>query len=288
MKPQTTKNPITHKYSLAYLTVPGTDPVTQIRIAREAGFDLVSLRTIPMHLPGEPEFLLHRDAGLFEAVRNALDEYGIALNDIELARIRPDLDITEYAEAFRAAQKLGATDVLGSVWTRDRAFYTKTAVAVSRMARDCGLTYNIEFLPWAGVRNLQECITLIDDIRAAGCDNARIMVDTLHAGRSGVTREELSRTDRSYFGFMHICDGPAGGDGDPVLNDILDPLMIETAREARLYPGDGVMDVKGMVDAVGSRVLSIELPNIAALKRVGAQEHARMCLVRAKNCIESQ
>lgn len=40
------------KYSLAYLTIPGTDPVTQIRIARKTGYDFVSLRTIPMHLPG--------------------------------------------------------------------------------------------------------------------------------------------------------------------------------------------------------------------------------------------
>ena len=46
------------KYSLAYLTIPGVDPVEQIKIAKECGYDYVSLRTIPMHLPGEPEFLL--------------------------------------------------------------------------------------------------------------------------------------------------------------------------------------------------------------------------------------
>lgn len=35
------------QYSLAYLTIPGTQPVDQIRIAKEAGYDFVSLRTIP-------------------------------------------------------------------------------------------------------------------------------------------------------------------------------------------------------------------------------------------------
>ena len=44
------------KYSLAYLTIPGVDPVEQIKIAKECGYDYVSLRTIPMHLPGP-----HRD-----------------------------------------------------------------------------------------------------------------------------------------------------------------------------------------------------------------------------------
>ena len=42
---------MSRKFSLAYLTIPGTAPVDQIRIAKEAGYDFVSLRTIPMHLP---------------------------------------------------------------------------------------------------------------------------------------------------------------------------------------------------------------------------------------------
>ena len=33
------------KFSLAYLTIPGVDPFDQIRIAAEAGYDYVSLRT---------------------------------------------------------------------------------------------------------------------------------------------------------------------------------------------------------------------------------------------------
>ena len=61
---------MSRKFSLAYLTIPGTAPVDQIRIAKEAGYDFVSLRTIPMHLPGEPEFLLHKDAKLFEETRD--------------------------------------------------------------------------------------------------------------------------------------------------------------------------------------------------------------------------
>ena len=81
-------------YSLACLTIPGIHPVEQIRIAREAGYDYVSLRTIPMHLPGEPEFLLHKDNQLFQSVREALAEYNIPLLDIELARIRPDIDLS--------------------------------------------------------------------------------------------------------------------------------------------------------------------------------------------------
>ena len=271
---------MSRKFSLAYLTIPGTDPATQIKIAKEAGYDSVSLRTIPMHLPGEPEFLPDRDKALFDAIKGALKEYDMPLMDIELARVRPDLNIEEYKPAFETAAKLGATDVLGSVWTRDRAWYTDTAGKVADMAKEFGLCYNIEFLPWAGVRNLQECITLIDDIARS---NAYIMVDTLHAGRAGVTASELARTPAKYFRFIHLCDGPAGKDGDPVLDDIKDELMLVTAREARYYPGEGVMDIAGMVKAMPKDLpLSIELPNLKEIAARGVAGHAARCIETAK------
>ena len=267
------------KYSLAYLTIPGTNPMEQIRIAKEAGYDFVSLRTIPMHLPGEPEFLLHKDPELFTSVQKALKEYDMPLMDIELARVRPDLDIDEYEPAFEAAAKLGGTDVLGSVWTRDKAYYVEKVGRIAEMAKKYGLNYNVEFLPWAGVRNLQEAITLVDTVNT---DNLYIMVDTLHAGRAGVTAAELKRTDPKYFHFIHLCDGPAGPDGDPVLSDINAPLMLHTAREARLYPGEGAMDIAGMVSAMPEIPLSIELPNLERIKELGVEGHARRCLETAK------
>lgn len=267
------------KFSLAYLTIPGTDPVTQIRIAREAGYDCVSLRTIPMHLPGEPEFLPQKDPALFDAIAGALKAYDMPLMDIELARVRPDLDINEYRPAFETAAKLGATDVLGSVWTRDRAWYTDTAGKIADMAAEFDLNYNIEFLPWAGVRNLQSAVDLIDDL---GRRNVFIMLDTLHAGRAGVTAGEIARTDLRYFNFIHLCDGPAGPDGDPVLDSIRDDLMLFTAREGRLYPGEGVMDIAGMVRALPGLPLSIELPNLKEMAARGAAGHAARCLETAK------
>lgn len=270
---------MSRKYSLAYLTIPGTAPVDQIRIAAEAGYDFVSLRTIPMHLPNEPEFLMHKDDALFKATAAALKEYGMKVNDIELARVRPDLNLDEFAPAFEKAAKLGATDVLGSVWSRDKAYYMESVAKVADMAKEFGLCYNVEFLPWAGIRNLQEAVTMADTLQR---DNLFIMVDTLHAGRAGVTAEELRRTDKKYFRFMHICDGPAGPDGDPVLDNIKDPLMLYTAREARYYVGEGVMDVAGLVAAIPNVPLSIELPNLKEMAARGALGHAARCLETAK------
>ena len=232
-----------------------------------------------MHLPGEPEFLLDKDPKLFEATKAALKEYDMPLMDIELARVRKDLDIEEYKPAFEKAAELGATDVLGSIWTRDKAWYTETAGKIADMAKEFGLKYNIEFLPWAGVRNLQEDITLIDNL---GRDNVYVMVDTLHAGRAGVSGAELARTPAKYFNFIHLCDGPAGPDGDPVLDNIKDDLMLYTAREARYYPGEGAMPIAEMIKAMPNIPLSIELPNLKEIEARGRKGHAARCLEVAK------
>ena len=268
---------MSRKFSLAYLTIPGTNPMDQIKIAKEAGYDYVSLRTIPMHLPGEPSFLPQDDPKLF-----ALKEYDMPVMDIELARIRKDLDIAEYEPAFETAAKLGATDVLGSVWTRDVAWYTETAGKVADMAKKYGLMFNIEFLPWAGVRNLQEDITLIDNLYR---DNVFVMVDTLHAGRAGVTGAELARTPRKYFRFIHLCDGPApeGAEcNDTVLDNIKDDLMLYTAREARFYVGEGNVRIADMIKAMPNIPLSIELPNLKEIQARGVAGHAKQCLETAK------
>ena len=153
------------------------------------------------------------------------------------------------------------------------------------MAKEFGLMFNIEFLPWAGVRNLQEDISLIDDLYR---DNVFVMVDTLHAGRAGVTGSELARTPRKYFRFIHLCDGPAGKpsddmpNGDPVLDNIKDDLMLYTAREARFYVGEGDVKIAEMIKAMPNIPLSIELPNLKEIQARGVAGHAKQCLETAK------
>lgn len=279
---------MSRKYSLAYLTIPGTDPVTQIHIAKKAGYDAASLRTIPMHLPGEPEFILEKDPELFAQIKNALREEGIALHDIELARIREDLDVRDYEPAFEKAAELSCKDVLGSVWTRNKSFYTEKVAEIAEMLAKYGMNYNVEFLPWAGVRSLQEDITLIEKMRSYGFGNVFIMLDTLHAGRAGVTAEEIRRSNLSMYRFLHLCDGPAGPDGDPVLDNIKDDRMLATAREARFYPGDGAMGVKALVDSLPGVDISIELPNLREMEARGAEGHARECLRKAKELLAEE
>jgi len=264
------------KFSLAYLTIPGTHPVDQIRIAAEAGYDFVSLRPIPMHLPNEPLFQFDLDRKLFKDVRNALEQNDIKLMDIELARVREDLKVEDYESAFAAAAELGATDVLSSIWTKDKELAFKEFAKICDLAAKYNLKVNLEFVTFSGVTDLTGALEVLDKV---GRPNAYLMVDTLHAHRSRVSPEDLAKVDRNKFGFIHLCDGPGE------IPSLEDPSMIGVAREGRLYAGEGEIDLKGMLLAMPDNPISIELPNSKEMKERGAAGHATRCLITAKELL---
>ncbi|HHW04256.1 MAG TPA: sugar phosphate isomerase/epimerase [Thermoanaerobacterales bacterium] len=265
---------MSRKFSLAYLTLPGTAPVDQIRIAAEAGYDFVSLRAIPMGLPGEPHLRFDKDKKLFNEIKQALSDNNIRLMDIELARVREDLKVEDYESAFSAAAELGATDVLSSIWSRDKAFYYEEFAKTCDLAAKYSLRVNLEFVTFAGVTSLDEAMDVLNKVERP---NAYLMVDTLHAHRSRVSAEDIAKVESSRFGFIHLCDGPGPIPG------LDDPSMIEVAREGRLYPGEGEIDLKGMLLAMPPNPISIELPNSKEMHKRGALGHASQCLIKAKH-----
>lgn len=265
--------PMPRKFSLAYLTVPGTHPVEQIRIAAEAGYDCVSLRPIPMFLPNEPLFQFDKDPELFKAVKDALRENNIQLMDIELARVREDLKVENYESAFAAAAELGATDVISSVWTDNKAYILENFGKICDLGEKYGLRINLEFVTFSGIPALKGALEILCTVQRP---NAFLAVDTLHAHRSLITAEDLAMVDPSLFGFIHVCDGPQ------FIPSLDDPEMISVAREGRLYPGEGGIDMKGMLLAMPENNISIELPNAKEMSERGALGHAIQCLVKTK------
>lgn len=263
---------MSRKFSLAYLTIPGTHPVDQIRIAAESGYDYVSLRTIPMYLANEPEFIMEKDPALFQATKQALKDHDMQVMDIELARIREDLDLN-FDAAFEKGAELGATQVLSSIWCKDEAFVIERCGILCEKAAKFGLTVNLEFVTFAGVTNLKEAVHVLDQVNAP---NLKIMVDTVHAHRSFVTAEEMAQVPADRFGFIHLCDCPGPV---PALDD---PEMIGVARGGRLYCGEGGADIAGMLKALPANVCSIELPNFKRMEELGVAGHAAKCLETAK------
>ena len=77
-------------------------------IAARAGYDFVSFWLITMHLPGEADSDLSRNAVMLRQTRTALAATGLKVHDVELARIQDGVDVRSYLPALEIAAGLGA------------------------------------------------------------------------------------------------------------------------------------------------------------------------------------
>lgn len=263
---------MTHQYSLAHLTVLKCPPPEMVYLAQRAGYDFISPRIIPIGSAGEPVYALAQDKALMRDTKAALAATGLKVHDIELARIVDGLDPKSYLPAFEAGAELGARAVISSAWTADRSFVIACYAALCDLAKPFGLSVDFEFPSFSGVPNLRETLAVL---RAANRENCGIMVDTLYIPYSRVRLDELDEVPRHWFHFAHLCDGP---DEVPPTRE----AMIHIARDARLYVGEGGIDIAGILNRIPEIPYSMELPNDARVAELGYEEHARRCLQSAK------
>ena len=107
-------------------------------------------------------------------------------------------------------------------------------------------------MPWTKVPNINTALKIIE---TAGMKNAGILVDALHVHRVGDTFESIRTIPKELIHIFQICDAPASYDPSHT-------ALIHTARSARLLPGDGEIDLKGILECIPSTaIISVEVPN---------------------------
>ena len=261
-------------YSLAHLTLINCTPAELVYVAARAGYDAVSPRFITMNVPGE---FTHAplDKAQVQATKTALATTGIKVLDIELARISEDCDPREFEAALELGGELGAEHMIMSAWTTrrdDRNFLLDVYSETCDLAAPYGLTIDLEFPSFSRLRTLDE---VLDIVRAADRPNGGVLVDTLYLHLSRVDLGELLHVPPEWLHFLHISD---------CLPGIADTRegMIQLARDARLYPGEGWIDFAGIIERCPPMNYSIELPNQSRVAELGYEEHARRCLIHAK------
>lgn len=265
------------KYSLIYLTAQGHSPAELIDIAAEAGYDCVDARTISMGLPGEMEFNLAGDKRLFRETRAAVSAAGVTLDSIENARIFDGVEVKDYEGALEAAANLGVRHVLSNVWSEDRGYAQEHFSRLCELAAQYGQTVDLEFVTWSAVKNIRDARNLLEAVQAP---NAGILVDTLHYNRSGVCLDELQALPAEWLYCIHICDAPAEIPDNP-------EQLAKTAREERLFPGKGGINIREIVGGRSWAVLGVEIPNRRSWERLGFREHACQALRMTKEYLGS-
>lgn len=260
-------------FSLAHLTMLSVPPPQLIETAARAGYRFVSLRPIPVGAPNEPLYPLGSDRALLARTKAALTATGVGLLDIEVARIIKEVTPRSYLPALAAAAELGGRHVLSSAWCDDRPYILEFFSELCALAQPFGLTVDLEFVTWSGVRTLDEAVEVVTQAR---CPNAGIVVDTLHFDRCHAELEKLSSLPRDWFHFAQISDAPASFSTER-------DELIRIGRAERLYLGEGGIDIASILGRLPEIPLSIEIPNTGKLAALGAEQYARLCIETARS-----
>jgi sugar phosphate isomerase/epimerase len=261
------------EFSLAHLTMLQVSPPQLIEIASRAGYDFVGLRAIPVGARDEPLHPFATDQALFARTKAALTATGVRLLDIEVARIIKEARPHDYLPAFEAAARLGGRHVLSSAWCEDDPYIRDFFAELCGLAKPFGLSVSLEFVTWSGIRTLHEAAAVV---RATEVDNAGIVIDTLHFDRCHADVAQLGSLPREWFNFVQICDAPARYSTER-------DELIRIGRDARLYLGEGGIDVAAILRRLPSAPLSIEIPNTTKLATLGAEQYARLCIETARS-----
>lgn len=265
-------------FSLAALTVLELSPPEMVEVAARAGYDRVGLRLIPA-TPEEHHFPLIADAALRRRTQARLRDTGIAVLDVEILRLRPETDVAcDFAAALEVGAELGASEVLVAGNDDDEGRLTDNFAALCELAERFGLHPHLEFMPWTGVRDLSQARRIV---ATANRPNAGLLVDAFHFERSGSRIDELAEVPRHWIRYAQLCDvaGPRPDSMDEI---------IRQARQARCFPGDGDIDLAGLLAALPPDIpLSLEIPTQALRERgVSALERARRALAASRRLLD--
>ena len=220
---------------------------TDIRIAREAGFDGYEIT--------EMKLLRYLDQGYTaESLLPLFEKYQIrpvcinALKDIE--RIRPE----ERSELFQEAERLcRAAEVLGfqtvqlvpfcglegRPWKEVLELTAENVARIADIGKEHGVRFQLEPIAWSPIHSLWQSLELI---RTVGRANVGMVIDFWHLWAGGeTTPENVAALHSSQIYGIHFCDGKLhsgpGKDWDePALRGYL--------------PGEGDIPIEKWVAAV--------------------------------------
>jgi sugar phosphate isomerase/epimerase/4-hydroxyphenylpyruvate dioxygenase-like putative hemolysin len=268
--------PVRQDYSLAHLTALSLSPPELVDAAAEAGYRYVGLRLTRV-TPQEPHYPLATDPALLRTTKLRLAVTGIEVLDIELARISPDEDPRDLRRFLDTGAELGARHVIAQLPDPDRNRKIDRYARLCEMARPLGLTVDLEFPSWTETPDLTAAVRVL---RGAGQPNAGILIDLLHFARSGSSIADLRQLPAEWFHFVHLCDAPPAV---PATNEGL----IHTARFERLFPGEGGIDIHGVLDAMPAGLpYALEIPRATLVAQVGGKEHARRAITATRDYLQ--
>ena len=237
-----------HPLCLAHLSLIELTPPQLVDAAADAGFDMVSMRLAPAS-SGEPQHPMIGGTAMMRETLARLRARGVRVHDVELARLRSDTAVASLEPLIAAAAELGARHVLVAGDDEDESALAERLRQLCDLGMRYGVSMAIEFMPWRGIRSLASARRVVEAAHAGG-----IVLDAIHLDRSGATAAAVAEVPPALWAYFQICDAPAQ-------RPDTEAELLFQARQARLPPGRGGLDLIGMLRALpDDLVVSIEVP----------------------------
>lgn len=265
-------------YSLAHLSSHRCTAPQAAALAAEVGYHFVGLRMTPV-APGAPcQALLGRPEILRE-VQAVQRNTGVGVFDLEIVRIAADFDLQSWGAFFETGAALGARAVLVAGDDPDEARLAQHYAQLCEAMAPFGLSADLEFMPWTAV---PDAATALRVVQAAGNPaNAGVLVDALHFGRSRTTLQDLRALPPGLLHYAQLCDGEAG-------TGFSREQLIHTARSERLFPGEGNIDLGGMVRALPADLpISVEVVHLERERSADPRQWAAQCLAASRRAVQA-
>jgi sugar phosphate isomerase/epimerase len=252
---------VTRKIGLAALTVLELSPQDQVSLAAQAGYDFVGLRLIPV--AGQP----HQHVIDVAAIEERLAATGMKVLDVEVFRLDPHTRVADFEPVLAAAARLRASDLLVHGGDPDAARLADHWGRLCDLAGRYGLAANLEPMPWVEVSTIAKAKRILE---LAPRGNSAVLADAIHFFREANRFADLAAAKTRYVQF---CDARAE---KPARMD----EIRRQAREDRLFPGEGGLDLRGLLCALPSDLpISLEVPHAGPFD---AHERARRALVATR------
>ena len=251
------------KLGLAALTCIELAPPDLVSAAASAGYDCVGLRLIPVAGQTLPAFEQRE-------LERRLADTGLSVLDVEVFRLDPDTDAAPFESAMALAARMKATELLVHGADPDEGRLIESFSQLCELAGRYGLNANLEPMPWVHVSNVAKARRIL---AKASMRNSALLVDPIHFFRADNSFDQLKGAPLRYLQF---CDAHPGRPTD------VQELMRQ-ARGDRLFPGEGGLDLQGLLAALPPDLpISLEVPHAGPFD---ARERARHALAATRKLL---
>jgi sugar phosphate isomerase/epimerase len=234
-------------YALHGLTVRYSNIISDIRLAKEAGYDALELHTDKLDR--------YIASGLgAELIAKKLEEYGIIASGIDIIGAVETQDANAFASILEKTRLLCEfANVIDCQTIQLNPFselehygeLEQIKLTAKNMAQICdiglehGIRFQLEAAAWTPIHTLKQCQHLLE---AVGKPNLGLVIDFWHFWASrGATPDQIRALDPSLIYAVHISDGFRPEVGAPWVDETL-------LRDVLV--GDGEIPIQDWVNAV--------------------------------------